>query len=288
MDKAEIFNGIRPLLFTIAYDMLGSVMDAEDMVQEAYLRWQDVEGIESPKAYLTTTVTNLCINFLTSAKVRREAYIGPWLPEPLVSQTGAKPDDIIALSESVSMAFLVLLESLSPIERAVFLLRKVFDYDYADISRMVSKDEAACRQIVSRAQQRLQAEKARFTATREQQEKLTMQFLQTCISGDMDGLLVLLAEDIVLQTDSGGTITHAARKPVRGARNVAVYLLNILKAMPSDLKLKFGLINGQLGLVSYRGEKPFSVMALHIVDGRIQNIYNIMNPAKLKHIPREE
>lgn len=288
MDKTEVFNGVRPLLFTIAYDMLGSVMDAEDMVQETYLRWQKAENVESPKAYLSTTITNLCINHLTSARVRRETYIGPWLPEPLVSQTAARPDEIMTFTESISMAFLVMLESLSPIERAVFLLRKVFDYDYADIGQMLGKEETACRQIVSRAQQRLNAEKARFTATREQQEKLTLQFLQTCLNGDMDGLLALLAEDVVLQTDSGGTITHAARKPVKGARSVATYLLHILKAMPPNMKLQFGVVNGQLGLVNYVDGRPFSVIGLHIENNRIQNIYNIMNPTKLKHIPKEE
>ncbi|MBZ0309344.1 MAG: RNA polymerase sigma-70 factor, partial [Anaerolineae bacterium] len=183
---------------------------------------------------------------------------------------------------------LVLLESLSPVERAVFLLRKVFDYDYADISRMLGKEEAACRQMVSRAQQRLNAEKARFTATREQQEKLTLQFLQTCFNGDIDGLLALLAEDVVLQTDSGGAITHAARKPVKGARNVATYLLNILKTMPPNLKLQFGAVNGQLGLVNYVDGRPFSVIGLHIENNCIQHIYNVMNPAKLKNIPEEK
>lgn len=288
MNKVEIFNSVRPLLFTLAYDMLGSVMDAEDMVQETYLRWEKVEGIvvESPKAYLTTTITHLCINHLTSARVKREEYIGPWLPEPLIS-SAPKLEDTAALSDAVSMAFLVMLESLAPIERAVFLLRKVFDYDYADISQMVNKDEAACRQIVSRAQQRLHAEKARFHATREQQQKLTQRFLQACSTGDLDGLLALLAEDIVLQTDTGGAIPHAARKPVRGAKTVATYLLNILKVVPAGLTWRIGEVNGQIGIFTYVDMKPFSVMSFHVVDDRIQNIFNLMNPEKLKHIPKE-
>lgn len=282
MDKVEVFNGVRGLLFTIAYDMLGSVMDAEDMVQETYLRWQSIAGtvVDSPKAYLTTTITNLCINYLNSARVRREEYIGPWLPEPIVTA-----EDSASLSESISMAFMVMLESLAPVERAVFLLRKVFDYDYEEISRMVNKDEAACRQIVSRAQSRLQAEKTRFKVSQEQQQKLTMQFIQTCITGDMNGLLSLLAEDIVLQTDSGGTAVHAARKPIKGAKTVATYLLNILKTIPPNFKWQVETVNGQLGIIIYIDSKPFSVISFHMVEGHIQNIYNIINPAKLKHIP---
>src|SRR5918998_406453 len=203
MARTDDFERHRPLLFSIAYRMLGSVADAEDVVQEAYLRWQQAPEAEvlSPRSYLSAVVTRLSIDRLRSARVQREEYVGPWLPEPLVSEGTEDVADSIELDESLSMAFLVLLESLNPVERAVFLLREVFNYDYEEISSIVRKSEANCRQIARRARQSVAAHRPRFERSPEQEERLTQRFVETCMSGDMEGLLELLSEDVTLWSD---------------------------------------------------------------------------------------
>ncbi|GIV96768.1 MAG: DNA-directed RNA polymerase sigma-70 factor [Herpetosiphonaceae bacterium] len=285
MPQLEEFNRHRPLLFSIAYRMLGSVMDAEDIVQEAFLRWQSAaeDEIQSPKAYLSTIVTRLCIDQLRSAKAQREQYIGIWLPEPLVDR---QPDagEQVVLSESLSLAFLVLLEQLTPLERAVFLLREVFDYDYAEIARIVGRSEAACRQLLHRARQRITDGRPRFTATQEQQRRVTALFFQACASGDMQGLLTLLAEDITVWSDSGGLVP-AARRPVRGCHNVARFLLGLARHAPADLAIVPAQINGQAGFITYIGGRPQSVVALEIAGERIQAIRIVVNPEKLRAVP---
>src|SRR5215208_5389379 len=186
----EAFDRHRQLLFSIAYRMLGSVADAEDVMQESYLRWRRASEreVRSPKAYLSTVVTRLCLDHLRSARARRVRYVGPWLPEPLVTEPSPDASEVTALDESLSMAFLVLLESLTPTERAVFLLREVFDYDYGEISRLVGKSEANCRQIARRARQSVAARRPRFERSAEQEEHLVERFLEACASGDMEGL----------------------------------------------------------------------------------------------------
>ena len=193
------FNQYRSLLFAIAYCMLGSVMDAEDMVQETFLRWQQASAsaIRSTKAYLTTIITRLCIDHLRSAQVQREQYVGSWLPEPIVTEKSADPIAMAELSDSLAMSFLVLLERLSPIERAVFLLREVFDYDYDEIGGIVEKNPTNCHQIARRARQHLALEKSRFQVNPQHQERLTQQFMQAFRQGDLQGLLDLLAEDVI-------------------------------------------------------------------------------------------
>ena len=253
INRLEDFNQHRSLLFGIAYRMLGSVMDAEDMVQETFLRWQKASGqaIDSAKAYLTTVITRLCIDHLRSARVQREQYVGPWLPEPIVTDKSADPIALAELSESLAMAFLVLLERLSPMERAVFLLRQVFDYDYEEIGRIVEKTPTNCRQIARRARQHLALEKSRFQATPQQQEQLTQQFMQASNQGDLQGLLDLLADDITLWSDGGGKAI-AALKPLHGAQKVARFLraiqrrANKLGAVP---QVELVQVNGQAGLV---------------------------------------
>jgi len=280
----ESFADLRPYFFTVAYNMLGSVMDAEDVVQEAYLRWERAGAVaESPKAYLTAVVTRLCIDFLRSAKVRREAYVGPWLPEPLVMAVSPNVEEDVTLSETLSLAFLVLLESLSPTERAVFLLRQVFDYDYAEIAAIVGKSEANCRQMMRRARQHIEAGKPRYDVPLKQQEALVTQFAEACVAGDLEGLINLLAEDIEVWSDGGGKVV-AARKVVYGREMVARFLLGIMRLAPDNAESQFALINGQLGIVARVHGRPVLVMALEVGNGRVQTIRNILNPDKLQHI----
>jgi len=274
----ESFADLRPYLFTVAYNMLGSVMDAEDVVQEAYLRWERAgAGAESPKAYLTAVVTRLCIDFLRSAKVRREAYVGPWLPEPLVMAVSPNVEEDVTLSETLSLAFLVLLESLSPTERAVFLLRQVFDYDYAEIAAIVGKGEANCRQMMRRARQHIEAGKPRYDVPLKQQEALVAQFAEACVAGDLEGLINLLAEDIEVWSDGGGKVV-AARKVVYGREMVARFLLGIMRLAPDNAESQFARI------VARVNGRPVLVMALEVGNGRVQTIRNILNPDKLQHV----
>jgi RNA polymerase sigma-70 factor, ECF subfamily len=279
------FDLHRPLLFSIAYRMLGSVMDAEDIVQEAFVRWQGAsEGeVRSPRAYLSAVVTRLSIDQLRSARVRREEYVGPWLPEPLPEE----PDiaDTAALNESLSMAFLVLLESLTPTERAVFLLREVFDYDYGEISHLVGKSEANCRQIARRARGYIAAQRPRFERSPEQEERLTESFLEACMDGDMEGLLGLLAEDIILWSDGGGKV-RAALNPIRGSDKVARFFMGILGKAPPGLVVRQTKVNGQPGIIGYYADgQPQSVTTFDIADECIRAIHILVNPEKLGNVP---
>jgi RNA polymerase sigma-70 factor (ECF subfamily) len=279
------FDRYRPLLFSIAYRMLGSVMEAEDIVQEAFVRWQGAsEGeVRSPRAYLSAVVTRLCIDQLRSARVRREEYVGPWLPEPLPEE----PDiaDTAALNESLSMAFLVLLESLTPTERAVFLLREVFDYDYGEISHLVGKSEANCRQIARRARGYIAAQRPRFERSPEQEERLTESFLEACMDGDMEGLLGLLAEDIILWSDGGGKV-RAALNPIRGSDKVARFFMGILGKAPPGLVVRQTKVNGQPGIIGYYADgQPQSVTTFDIADECIRAIHILVNPEKLGNVP---
>ncbi|HEX9077306.1 MAG TPA: RNA polymerase sigma-70 factor [Anaerolineae bacterium] len=284
--RIEQFNQQRPLLFSIAYRMLGSAMDAEDMVQETFLRWQQAsdDDIQSPKAYLSTILTRLCIDDLRSAQKQREEYIGPWLPEPVLTTENTTMTDTLELAESLSMAFLVLLESLAPIERAVFLLREVFGYEYPEIARIVGKSETNCRQIASRAKEHIAAKRPRHGATREQQEEVTRRFIVACMSGDLQALLSVLAPDVVLEADSGGKVS-AARKPIYGAAKVARAVLGILKLLPSDANVELARVNAQPAIIGYTEGRPFYVTVLDIAEGQIQGIYNVLNPDKLGHLP---
>jgi len=281
------FDRYRPLLFSIAYRMLGSVMDAEDIVQEAFVRWQGAsEGeVRSPRAYLSAVVTRLSIDQLRSARVRREEYVGPWLPEPLPEEPAPDVADTAALNESLSMAFLVLLESLTPTERAVFLLREVFDYDYGEISHLVDKSEANCRQIAHRARGYVAARRPRFERSPEQEERLTGSFLEACMGGDMEGLLELLTEDIVLWSDGGGK-ARAALNPIRGSDKVARFLLGILGKTPPGLVVRQTRVNSQPGIIGYYADgQPQSVTTFDIAEERIRAIHILVNPEKLGNIP---
>jgi RNA polymerase sigma-70 factor (ECF subfamily) len=281
VDPSEIFDQHRPLLFSIAYRMLGSVMDAEDVVQEAFLRWQRTSEVRSPRAYLSAIITRLCIDQLRSARTRREQYVGPWLPEPLPTEPAP---DTAAIDESLSMAFLVLLESLNPTERAVFLLREVFDYDYAEISHLLDKSEANCRQIARRARQSIAARRPRFERSPEQEERLTRRFVETCTSGDMEGLLALLSDDITVWSDGGGRVA-AARHPIHGPERVARFFMGLVGKAPPSFTVRQTWINGAPGIVGYVDGRPLNVLTFDVADGRIQAVRIVLNPDKLGAVP---
>ena len=284
--RTEDFERYRSLLFSIAYRMLGSVTDAEDIVQEAYLRWQEAPETEvrSPKSYLSAVVTRLSIDRLRSARARREEYVGPWLPEPLLSERAEEVAVLDELDESLSMSFLVLLESLNPVERAVFLLREVFDYDYGEISRIVERSEDNCRQIAHRARQSVAARRPRFERSPEQEERLTERFVEACVSGDMEGLVGLLSEDVTLWSDGGGKVA-AAPYPIHGPESVARFLLGVLRTVPPGFFARPTQVNGEPGVVGYVDGHPTSVVALDVADGRLRGVRIVVNPEKLQAIP---
>jgi RNA polymerase sigma-70 factor (ECF subfamily) len=281
------FNEHRSLLFSIAYRMVGSVADAEDVLQDAFIRWQQTphDAIRSPRAFLVTIVSRLCINHLQTARVQREEYVGQWLPEPVVTDPASDPASALAADESLSMAFLVLLERLTPIERAVFLLREVFDYDYADIAESLRRSEANCRQILRRAKEHVHAARPRFTPSARQQSDLLPKFVQATTRGDLDGLLSLLASDVVLHTDGGGK-ARALPNLIHGATSVARAILGgIRKFAPQSHVIRQVEINGEPGFVTYNNGQPASALVLHSGGDLIQAIYVITNPAKLSHLP---
>ncbi|MBI5671050.1 MAG: RNA polymerase sigma-70 factor [Chloroflexi bacterium] len=277
----ETFESYRPLLFSIAYRMLGSAMEAEDIVQEAYLRFQSAGQVQSPKAYLSTVVTRLCLDHLKSARVQRETYIGPWLPEPLPTGDSAFPEQVAGLSESLSMAFLVLLESLSPVERAVFLLREVFDYDYAEIARIVERDEATCRQLFSRAKKHISDSRPRYTSSPEEHNRLLASFLQAAEQGEMNSLMALLAQDVTLWSD-GGCKVRAATRPIHGREAVARFLLGIRRFAEGRERVELMNINGAAGFVLRAADgRPLYVFTLETGSGLIRALRVVGNPDKI-------
>ena len=283
----ETFENYRPLLFSIAYRMLGSAMEAEDMVQEAYLRYENARDIQTPKAFLTTTITRLCLDQLKSARTRRENYVGTWLPEPLL--TGDSPGAIISQRESITMAFLVLLENLSPVERAVFLLREVFEYDYAEIASIVGKREDNCRRYYHRARGYLLERRPRFEASTDDSKKLIMGFLEAVEGGDVENLTHLLAEDIVIYGDGGGKIP-VSKYPVAGRAIVTRLLFGLYRLMPPDIRFEFAEVNAAPSLLLWQQSTLFGVLNFRIEEGHIKSIQNILNPDKLtylqKHAPK--
>jgi RNA polymerase sigma-70 factor (ECF subfamily) len=280
-DRVDVFQQQRNYLFSIAYRLLGSASDAEDVLQEAFLRWDRArpEDLNSPRAFLATIVVRLCMDELRSARARREVYVGPWLPEPLLTSGRSDLTESVVLRESLSFAFLLMLEKLSPLERAVFVLREVFDYDYAEIAPIVAKSDANCRQAFHRARGRLANQQSRFEASREQQEQLTEQFLRATGSGDVEGLLTLLAEDVVHVGDGGGKALSAVR-PVVTRDHVVRGLLGNLQKMPVD-RAWIDEVNGQPAILATRNGKPYAVLLLEFREGVIQTIYTVVNPDKL-------
>jgi RNA polymerase sigma-70 factor (TIGR02957 family) len=288
MSSVDAYAELRPYVFAIAYRMVGSASEAEDLVQEAFLRLHRAaaagERVESPRAYLATVVTRLAIDHLRSARSRRETYVGTWLPEPLVGAA----DDVAAQAEqadSLSLAFLVVLETLSPVERAVFLLREVFDFGYDEIAAIVGRSEANCRQIALRARRHVEARRPRFDPSPERREELADRFFAAAQDGDTDALVELLAADVAVYGDGGGR-APALRRPARGAIRVARLL-----AQWGRLGARGGVgfervtVNGQPGVRIFDADgRTVSVLALHVVDGRIAQIHSINDPDKLRHL----
>ncbi|GAA5173181.1 RNA polymerase sigma-70 factor [Pseudonocardia eucalypti] len=294
----ETTETLRPLLFSIAYRMLGSVGDAEDLVQEAFVRHQRAvtagTRIDDLKAYLSATVTRLAIDQLRSARVRRESYVGQWLPEPLLTDGGvgawadesaADPAEHAELADSLSMAFLLVLERLSPVERAVFLLRDVFDYEYGEIAAIVGKSEANCRQLATRARRHLAEGKPRFEAERAEREQLASRFFAAVAEGEVDELVELLAADVVVYGDGGGKAPQWS-VPIAGASKVAKLLGNLGRTIRNfGLVIEPREVNGQAGaLVRNANGQLINVLALDIADGRVQAVRSVINPDKLRHL----
>jgi RNA polymerase sigma-70 factor (ECF subfamily) len=284
----SLFEEHRQLLFGIAYRMLGSVTDAQDMVQESYLRWQQAadETIRTPRAWLTTVITRLCINHLQLARVKRETYVGTWLPEPLVDEQASDPADTSQLADSLSLAFLVLLETLSPMERAVFILREGFDREFAEIARIVEKSEANCRQILARARKRIEERRPRYDVSRTDAEKLVTPFLEAVRNGDLETMLASMAENVVLVAD-GGDRPGALLRPIHGAEHVARAMIGATRkfSSPQD-EMRRATVNGLPGVVRFRDGCAQGVLAFGIAAGRIQAVFVIGNPDKLRHLNR--
>ncbi len=275
----------RRQLFGIAYRMLGSIADAEDIVQEAYLRWEtypEWAQVRSPKSWLVTTVTRLCIDQLRSARKRREEYVGVYLPEPIVEVDSHAPDQEAALADSLATAFLVMLETLAPAERAVFLLREGFGLDYDEISEAVGKSEANCRQIVSRSKEHLAARRTRFEASRQDGESLVRTFFAACQSGDTAQVLSTLATHATMYADGGGKV-KAAGRPVFGADNITRFFIGI-RRFSGQPTVRLAQVNGTIGALFYDDGKLTQTMSFEIIDGRIETISIMRNPDKLAHL----
>ncbi|MGH3763986.1 MAG: RNA polymerase sigma-70 factor [Pseudonocardiaceae bacterium] len=287
LDLEDLYRDLRPFGFAIAYRMLGSVSEAEDVVQEAFIRLSHStdEKINNPKAYLATVTTRLAIDVLRSARMQRETYVGPWLPEPLVKDYATDVAEVAETAESLTMAFLIMLEQLSPIERAVFLMREVFAYEYDEIARIVGKSQANCRQLARRARQRIENGKPRFEASGEEQATLAQRFFAACQDGDVDGLVTLLASNAAFYGDGGDKGTGVPY-PVYGRDNVVTLLLGLFRVSRRlDVQLQAVEVNGQPGakcLDSAGG--LISVLSLDIADGAIHVVRSIVNPEKLRHL----
>lgn len=289
----ESFETYRPYLFAIAYRMLGSAMDAEDMVQETYLRYQATppETITSLKAYLTTIISRLCVDQLHLARRKREQYLGPWLPEPIITDEHVEaisPQERVEREESISMAFLLLLEQLQPVERAVFLLREVFEYDYAQIASFLGKSEVACRQWFSRARKHLADHRPRFQASPETQRQMLISFQQALQVGDMTALMKMLAEDVTFWADGGGKVKGVATRRISGRDEVVRFILNnspiFRKTLPADTHVELAEVNGQPALITRSAEHAFSVLTLDVEEQLILVIRFVANPEKLAHL----
>jgi RNA polymerase sigma-70 factor (ECF subfamily) len=289
----ETFETYRSYLFAIAYRMLGSAMDAEDMVQETYLRYSKTppETIMSLKAYLTTIISRLCVDQLQLAHRKREQYLGPWLPEPIITAEAselARVEERVDREESISLAFLVLLEQLQPVERAVFLLREVFDYDYAEIATFLGKSEVACRQWFSRAKKHLGDHRPRFPASPETQKQLLTGFLRAVNAGEMTSLMNLLAEDVTFYGDGGGKVKGAATHPITGSLAVAQFFLGtsslFRSSLPAGAHAELAEVNGQPAIITRAGDRAFAVLTIEVDAQRIRTIRIVANPEKLTHV----
>jgi RNA polymerase sigma-70 factor (ECF subfamily) len=285
-----LFQDLRPLLFALAYRMLGAVAEAEDIVQEAFLRYHraatiDGVAVQTPKAYLATVTTRLAIDQLRSARVRREAYVGTWLPEPLITDERTDPAHLAEINDSVSIALLVILETLTPVERAVYLLHEVFDYSYGEIAVMVDRSQDNCRQLATRARRHITERRVRFDVDSGRRTELAQSFFAACATGDAAQLARLLAKDATFYGDGGGKAS-AVRAPVVGSDHVIRFLLGLFRqASRLGVSVEPAQINGQFGVLSRDARGLLiSVVSLDIKDGQIRNVYGMVNPDKLTHL----
>jgi RNA polymerase sigma-70 factor (ECF subfamily) len=281
-EHADRFALLRPLLFTIAYEILGSATEADDVLQDSYLRWStvDLDAVRDTKAYLAQLVTRQALNTLRTQARRREDYVGPWLPEPLLTDERDAATDVV-LAESVSMAMLVVLETLTPDERAVFVLREVFGFSHDEIAAAVGKSAAAVRQMAHRAREHVHSRRRRFEPTDPQQsEQITTQFLMAAATGDLEGLMNMLAPDVVFTSDSDGKVS-AARRPVLGPAKVARLIIGLFRQATPEYRIEGANYNGAPAVVVYRGDQAESVMLVEITNGTITNFYAMRNPEKL-------
>ena len=288
-DRQQVFERHRSLLFTVAYELVSSVADAEDVVQETYLRWAQRPGdveVSHPRAYLCQITTRLALNRLRTLARRREDYVGPWLPEPLLTVPDVADD--VVLAESVSLALMVVLESLGPKERAVFLLREVFGYEHAEIAEALGMTAVAVRQTAHRAKQHVESRRPRFSADDQLADRVRERFTAAVVNGDVQGLMDLMAPDVVVLSDGGGQV-RAARRPVEGADAAARLLVGIAHKATPDLRLEDVLINGGPGWRAWDGDRVAAALQLVIVDDRIAQVLIMMNPDKLGGLgaPRE-
>ncbi len=291
-DPASDFEPQRGRLLGLAYRMLGSLAEAEDAVQDTYLRWHAVDrgAIEQPAAFLTRTLTRICLDVLKSARVRREAYIGPWLPEPILETAPLVAGTDGDYADDLSVALLLTLERLSPLERAAFLLHDIFDQDYDEVAAALGRSEEACRQLAARARQQVRRERPRFRPTAEARDRLTLAFATAIGSGDVEGLSRLLTEDAVFYADGGGKVA-SARKPVVGARRIALFLTGLVRKprlrqrlVSGPMSVRVAEVNGMPGLLLYMGGRLHQTYALDLRGERIAGVYVTRNPDKLSHL----
>jgi RNA polymerase sigma-70 factor (ECF subfamily) len=259
--------------------------DAEDLVQDAYLRWRgaDHELIKRPRAWLTTATTRLCLDFLKSARRQREEYVGPWLPEPILTDEPMSPLDTLETADNLSMAFMVILERLSPVERAAFLLKDVFDYDFREISRILNKSEIACRQSASRARARLRDARPRYTADEEDYRRLASRFQRALQDGEMNALIHLFVDDIEVWTDGGGKAI-AALNVIHGADKAARFFAGLAKKIPGAMETVPRIVNGRPGYVSFVDGRPYFVLSFDVTNDKIRSVQIMRNPDKLSHV----
>lgn len=285
MADVETFERNRNRLTGIAYGMLGSVMEAEDVVQDAYLRWQgvDAERIDSPDAYLTTITTRIAIDRLRSARVTRETYVGPWLPEPMVTAFTPDPADIVSEAESLSLALLTALEKLNPVERAVLLLRDVFDLDYSEIADIIDKSPANSRQIAKRARAKAGDGTRSAPASGEQEMEILSRYLEKVSQGDVEGVASVFAEDVVLWSDGGG-VARAARHPLFGATRVARHLVGVAPQTPEGTKIRIARVNGDPAILGVLDGEVIGALVFEVVEGLVVAVRALLNPEKLVHL----
>ncbi len=281
-DPVATFEAERPRLRALAYRMLGTLGDAEDAVQDTYVRWHrsDRNAVRTPQAWLVSACTRICIDRLRRARTERAAYIGPWLPEPMIVEAQDSP----TLDDSLSLAFLVVLERLSPAERAAWLLHQAFEYDYPEIARALDKSEPACRQLVSRARRHLKEARPRFAPDRAQADAIAARFVRAAATGDRTALMELLAPGAELWSDGGGKAL-AALNVITGADRVARFMVGVTRKQPASMRRVFARINGMPGLIAWQGRTPYFTLSLDIVDGQVAGVYIVRNPDKLMHLP---